>query len=150
MGNSQAGGQIAAAKRMRITVESYRAHVDAGEKWCTYCQEWRAIALFKPARRKLRPYCTVCKGKRRHIKTTVSGAVEPRPAPGEMHCPALACNTVTATRYNDNHAWKLNEHASGEHDGFRCVEHERTEHERTREGLAATRSVAHLAWFVHA
>lgn len=34
------------AARLRIPVETYRAHVEAGEKWCSACHDWHPLAAF--------------------------------------------------------------------------------------------------------
>ncbi len=45
MGSREGVAKIA-ARRVGMTVDAYKARVDAGEKWCTACKAWHSIASF--------------------------------------------------------------------------------------------------------
>ena len=60
---SKIGVQKIAAKRLGISFEEYLAHIDAGEKWCHKCTQWKQQNLFSKDRHRgdgLKAICREC------------------------------------------------------------------------------------------
>lgn len=46
MSGSRIGALKAAAARIGVSYEEYRAHREAGEQWCSGCRDWHPEGLF--------------------------------------------------------------------------------------------------------
>lgn len=63
------------AGRLGMTMEEYRGHVAAGEKWCTGCKAWHRRALFATDRSRGDGLAAMCAVARRRIyRSRATGA----------------------------------------------------------------------------
>lgn len=67
---SEHGAKIAAG-RIGITVDEYRRHEAAGERWCSTCASWLPVGEFPPTAR----YCRSCKRMYEYSRRQQNGGI---------------------------------------------------------------------------
>lgn len=61
---SRLGGHRFAAKRLGISVEEYRRHIQEGQSWCSWHRDWHRVKQFSTVRATQRPFAYCRTGQR--------------------------------------------------------------------------------------
>ena len=146
MAQTKAGAELAAAKRLGITVEDYRRRV-VTEKWCTGCKAWHPHVAFGRDASRFDGLASICM-ETRGTAARAHYVPKPRPKKGRTFVPARdgdkkqarrrvnyfveagllpAPNTVPCV--DCGHVWAVGErrHEYDHHLGYAAEHHEHVE-----------------------